>query len=1488
MKKKLLMTGLTFLFMFFSHWLYAQVGINTDGSQPDPSAMLDVKSAVKGFLPPRVALTSLHTTAPVASPVAVGLLVYNTATNGDAPANVVPGYYYWNGGRWVAVTPPSGVNPGEMLFWNGSAWVTIPGGTHGQKLSFCDGVPVWGGCFALVTTVPVANITQSGADCGGDVPSDGGSPVIERGVCWSTSPNPTTEDDKISDGTGPGAFVVHIEGLDPSSTYYVRAYATNDAGTSYGNEEAFSTGAYYGAPVTRIPLLSTCPNSSTNIPITVTDFINIGAISLTLQYNSSALTYVGSSNSSGYPGLSFNGTVPGEVTITGFATQGVTYPDYTVLFTLEFAYVSGMTELNWYDDGTSCQYRDGGQEVLNDQPTASYYINGYVSERSEVGIPIFADGAISARCQGMATYAYTATAANSTGMLYSLDAISTAAGNSIDTNTGEVNYTASWTGTSVITASADGCNGPKYSEHTVTIHPLLPVSILVTESANPVCTGTQVTFNTTPVNGGTAPLYQWSVCGTNVPGATNASFAYVPADDDAIKCMMTSDVTCPGGNPVTSNLVIMEVNPPVTVGVSIAESVNPVCPGTNVMFTATPVNGGTSPQYQWKLNGTDIPGATSASYSYIPVNGDYLNCVLTSNANCSSGNPATSNNVTMTVNSQVPVSVSIVASDNPVCYGTLVTYTATPVNGGTNPTYQWLMNNISIPGATNATYQVIPVNGDQLKCVLTSTAACPTGNPATSNIISMGVTPLLAVGSIGSDQSIGENTTPAELIGVPPLNGTSPVYQMQHSTDNISFSDINGATTLNYQPGSLAVTTYYRQVQNASGVCGGPLMTNVVTITVNPYVEADVTIDANPTEAMCAGTDIAFTAIPVNGGTTPAYQWKVNGNNTGIDSPSFIYAPQNGDEVKCVMTSSLVYVTNNPANSNIIPMSVIPVPDPASVSIAALPAGPVCAGTQVVYTATPVNGGASPTYQWKVNGVNAGTNSSEYTYVPVNGDVVVCHLTSNEACASEIPAVSNEKTMTVNPVLPVSISVSPSDNPVCAGTGVTYTSSVTNGGTTPSYQWKVNGIAVSGATDATYLYVPADNDAVTCILTSCETCTTNNPATSNSINMIVDPILPVTITIYPSANPSCAGASVLFSSNIDNGGSPPAYQWKLNGSPIGGATNSTYSYVPADGHAISCVLTSNATCSTGSPATSNVENMTVNPVVPVSVSITASVYAVMPGTQVTYTANPVNGGTSPSYQWKVNGASVGTNSDTYAYNPNNGDKVTCVMTSGHSSNCLSNNPATSNKLTMIVYTTGTPCNGLPTVSYGGLTYNTVQIGTQCWMRENLNIGTRISNTVVQTNNAVIEKYCYNDSTLNCDVYGGLYQWNELMQYVTTQGAQGICPSGWHVPTEDEFITLATYVGGAPVAGGKLKEAGTLHFRPPNTSATNEFGFTALPSGYSYNNSIFSNIYQTGYFYTSTDSQPSGVVFRSVSLSVASLGTYFNYKTTGNPVRCLKN
>ncbi|MFC6877537.1 hypothetical protein, partial [Flavobacterium myungsuense] len=169
---------------------------------------------------------------------------------------------------------------------------------------------------------------------------------------------------------------------------------------------------------------------------------------------------------------------------------------------------------------------------------------------------------------------------------------------------------------------------------------------------------------------------------------------------------------------------------------------------------------------------------------------------------------------------------------------------------------------------------------------------------------------------------------------------------------------------------------------------------------------------------------------------------------------------------------------------------------------------------------------------------------------------------------------------------------------------------------------------------------------------------------SNTVTMTVNPNLPASVSIGASATTICPGTSVTFTATPTNGGTAPSYQWKLNGSNVGSNSANYTSTTLVNGNTVSVVMTSNATpCLTSSPATSNTVTMTVNPNLPASVSIEASATTICPGTSVTFTATPTNGGTSPSYQWKLNGSNVGSNSATYTSTTlANGNTVSVVMT----------------------------------------------------------------------------------------------------------------------------------------------------------------------------------------------------------------------------------
>jgi len=533
----------------------------------------------------------------------------------------------------------------------------------------------------------------------------------------------------------------------------------------------------------------------------------------------------------------------------------------------------------------------------------------------------------------------------------------------------------------------------------------------------------------------------------------------------------------------------------------------------------------------------------------------------------------------------------------------------------------------------------------------------------------------------------------------------------------------------------------------------------------------------------------------------------------------------------------------------------------------------------------------------KVNGVTAGSNAPSYAYTPANGDIVTCILnSSNAVCTSNNPATSNAITTVVNPNQPVNVTVSPSANPVCSGTTVNFTALPVNGGSNPSWLWKVNGLVV-GSNAPAYSYVPVNGDAVTCTLTSNVQCPSGNPAQSNPVTMVVNATLPAGITISVSANPFCPGSAVTFTATPVNGGLSPVYQWKVNGTNAG--TNaSTFTYNPQNNDSVRCILTSNLNCVTGSPFSSAkiIMSGTLAPVVTFTscfdtiTTIGAKPYKLKGGIPLggTYSGPGVNGMTgifTPSV------AGTGLKTITYTYT----NVASC--SAGKSKTILVQpNP---------VFTCGNSFSDIR----DGKSYPTVQIGTQCWMAANLDFGTQISDLTPQTDNCIAEQYStpgdtppshfrfrisdfrfpnsyvMSDTTSNAksemrnlksEIRGGaLYQWDELMRYDPTPGSQGLCPPNWHVPTEAEWTTLSNFYNGNGQAGRPLQNTVTL-------------GFDARLSGVFYLNSSWSFADFAVLFWTSTPWDASRAVSHGMNNYNFSVSLYPALRGNEFAVRCLKD
>jgi uncharacterized protein (TIGR02145 family) len=191
-----------------------------------------------------------------------------------------------------------------------------------------------------------------------------------------------------------------------------------------------------------------------------------------------------------------------------------------------------------------------------------------------------------------------------------------------------------------------------------------------------------------------------------------------------------------------------------------------------------------------------------------------------------------------------------------------------------------------------------------------------------------------------------------------------------------------------------------------------------------------------------------------------------------------------------------------------------------------------------------------------------------------------------------------------------------------------------------------------------------------------------------------------------------------------------------------------------------------------------------------------------------------------------------------------------------------------------------------TDSRNNKSYPTVSIGNKCWFAGNLDYGTRIDHTVTQADNGVVEKYCYNNDPANCETYGALYQWDEAMAYSSTPGSQGICPEGWHIPTDLEWQEMEISLGMTPSQAALS-----------NTWRGTDQGTQLGPGGSAGYNALYSGRSVPGFGYTALGdyeyiwtSNPSGLNAwrRCLNQTDTRVGRYDTFpKTYGMSIRCIR-
>jgi gliding motility-associated-like protein len=498
--------------------------------------------------------------------------------------------------------------------------------------------------------------------------------------------------------------------------------------------------------------------------------------------------------------------------------------------------------------------------------------------------------------------------------------------------------------------------------------------------------------------------------------------------------------------------------------------------------------------------------------------------------------------------------------------------------------------------------------------------------------------------------------------------------------------------------------TFTLDATNASGTG-----TTTQTITVLPMVTPSVAM-SGPVGTICSGANICFTVVPTNGGTAPTYTWDVNGVGTGNTTTSFCSSTlNNNDVVNCTMTSNALCTTTNTVVASFT-VSITPTVVP-SVTIAA-DNNSVCAGTTVNFTATPTNGGATPSYSWSVNGNPAGLNSPNFSSTFTNGDAVSVILTSNAVCVSPATATSNTITITVTPTVVPAVVLTPDvSNPVCVGTSVTFTATPTNGGAAPTYQWAVNGFAAGSNSTIFGPTVFANGDVVTLTMTSNAVCVTPSTVAIVYTVQVTAPSAP-TVTVTPNPASACSGSSITFTATPTNGGAAPSYQWVVNGVNAGANTSTFTLSSIVGGELVSVILTSNGTCITTPTANSNTVTVGITP--SPTTSITHGTATVCPGTADTLIVKATAGST---FSWTPSaGLNATANDSVIATNAAVG--VYTYYVTATKSGCTHTDSVIVTVSNALVATAGpnaTICAGqsAPLSVVGGIKWSWLPTGTTC-------------------------------------------------------------------------------------------------------------------------------------------------------------------------------
>ncbi|HOY32114.1 MAG TPA: hypothetical protein PKW80_09565 [Bacteroidales bacterium] len=709
------------------------------------------------------------------------------------------------------------------------------------------------------------------------------------------------------------------------------------------------------------------------------------------------------------------------------------------------------------------------------------HANGTVADQSNAAFSLAAlatPGTItgnSAVCEGSSQTYSIALVPGATSYTWTLPAGWTGSSTS---NT--INAVSGNTGGNISVVANNSCSSSTASGKTITVT-ALPATPGAISGPTAPCSGIFQTYSITAVSGATA--YSW-VLPSGYSGASTTNSINVMIGNSAGPIQVFALNSCGSGSSSSLTITPSGISLPLQPG-NITGTTAP-CANTVQTYSITSVAGASS--YTWTLpSGWTGSSTTNTIVTTVGSAGGTISVIA--NNSCGS---STAQNLSVSVSS-VPAQPGSITGSTSVCANSSNIYSISPVAGALN--YTWTPP-AGWTGQSSSTSINSVAAGSSGSIQVTANNTCGTSMPRTLAItVNNPVTPGVSVvhsptGSICGNTSVTFTATP--------LNGGTPSYQWIKNNVAVGVNSPNyNASGWNDHDSVWVILT-----SNISCVTSPLATSNKTLLDVTPVVSPEINISTANT-SICSGQSVTFGSSTTGGGTNPVYQWKKNGANiSGATTDSYTTnAIVNNDVFTCTMISDAPCVSPALVTSNSLTMTVSnnAVSD---ITITATPAGAVCAGTLITFSSNITNGGSAPVYDWRVNGISVGSASNYASSSLNNNDSVMCYMTSGLTCVTPATAASNSIAVTVNPYAAPVVTIVADNNPAAPGQTVTFSATPVNGGTSPSYQWRVNGTLINGATASTYATSAITDGAVyDVVMTSDYPCLLKDKDTSNVIEM---------------------------------------------------------------------------------------------------------------------------------------------------------------------------------------------------------------------------------------------------------------------------------------------------------------------------------------------------------------------------------------------------